>query len=196
MYVVLDANAVVSEGFGASALLRFLLSSSKIVGHHIFIPELVVEEVVAKFERTIVVEADEAQRAVDQLSKRLTTPLPSPVTALDQQKEAAFVRARLQEQLGDVIVVDVRELTTGQALLRGHAKVDCCFNVVASKEDAYWLDEVLVEEPEWYEGYVLGGVNLQVRCGFDLTVDTSDSDHHRTEVLSMKLAVVEDDDSP
>ena len=103
MYVVLDANAVVSEGFGASALLRFLLSSSKIVGHHIFIPELVVEEVVAKFERTIVVEADEAQRAVDQLSKRLTTPLPSLVTALDQQKKAAFVRARLQEQFTDTI---------------------------------------------------------------------------------------------
>lgn len=61
MHIVVVANAIVKEGFGYSALSRFFLSSSRLVGYSICIPDLVIKEVTATFGNMIDREAKRAK---------------------------------------------------------------------------------------------------------------------------------------
>ena len=95
MHVVLDANIVISEGFGDSAHFRVLLSTASAIGHGIFIPALAIEEVVANFEKMLDGKAREVEKGLDTLSRHLDKPLASPLTDLDLGEEASLLRQRM-----------------------------------------------------------------------------------------------------
>ena len=99
MLVMLDASTIISAGFGNSALFRFFLSSSEIVGHSVYIPESVIEEVVAKFERTLGCNTQEIKATLRQLRQHLQKPVPSSIDDLDQGQEVNSFRSRLHTQL-------------------------------------------------------------------------------------------------
>ena len=99
MYVVLDANIVISAAFGGSERFRFLLSAASAAGHTICVPTLVIEEVVSKFERDLEHRAGEVRKSLEALSKHLGRALPSPLSNLDHKKETALLRNRLTTQI-------------------------------------------------------------------------------------------------
>ena len=96
MYVVLDANIVISEGFGDSAHFRVLLSSASAVGHSIFIPAPAIEEVVAKFEKMLDSKTKEVEKGLETLSRHLSKPLSSPLDDLNYETEVAQFRENLE----------------------------------------------------------------------------------------------------
>ena len=99
--VMLDASILVAEGFGKSKLFSFFLSSSGIVGHDISVPELVVEEVVARFAVKLDQEVKRIGTSVAKLARHLNKPLVSPINNLVQEEEIARFRANLKSQLID-----------------------------------------------------------------------------------------------
>ncbi len=99
MYLVLDANAIISEGYGRSSLFRFLLYSSNAVDHHIAVPKLVVEEVVGRYLGTLKRETRQARRAVETLSRRLTNPGALVFAVPDVGSETASIRHELKTHL-------------------------------------------------------------------------------------------------
>ena len=97
MYVVLDTNIVVAEGFGDSALFRFFLFSSNLVGHRITVPEVVVEEAIRRFRDRLDQESKLAKKSLDSLSRLLSRPVPS-LEDFDIEKEVAAFRERITRQ--------------------------------------------------------------------------------------------------
>ena len=53
MYIVLDANIIISEGYGNSVHFGLLMSWSSAMGHEVYVPRLAIEEVVARFSRCL-----------------------------------------------------------------------------------------------------------------------------------------------
>ena len=90
--IVLDANIIIAEGFGRSALFRFLLSSAMAVDCKLAVPELVVEEVVSKFAKTMNDEVRAARRNLGKLSRLLTRPAPSFIDEIDHENEVESFR--------------------------------------------------------------------------------------------------------
>ena len=101
MLVVLDANTIVAAGFGQSALFRFFLSSSEIVGHSVCIPESVIEEVVAKYERELGTNVNKAKNALGNLGRHIQRSMLEPIYDLDQSQEVISYRDKLFKQLND-----------------------------------------------------------------------------------------------
>lgn len=78
MRVVLDANVVITEGHGSNDLFDFFISSSGRVGHTIYIPELVIAEVVADYQKNIEGQTHAVHRNLKSLSRKLGRDLQSP----------------------------------------------------------------------------------------------------------------------
>lgn len=94
MHIIPDANIIIKEGFGNNRRFQTLLSTLEVSGNHLYVPSLVVEEVVAEFGRVF----DEGVRGIRILSRRLRIDLPASVDALDRQSESAQFRNRLLAQ--------------------------------------------------------------------------------------------------
>ena len=101
MYVVVDANILVREGFGGSALFEFFLSSSHLTNYKICVPALVFTEVTAQFHRTLDKEANSARGSLDKLSRLLSRSLSSSLDDLDQRREADIFRSRLESRISN-----------------------------------------------------------------------------------------------
>ena len=101
MHVVLDANTIISEGFGQSACFQFLLTSSSVVGHTICIPALAVDEVVAEFKRSLEHDIQQVGRDIGRVSRRIGRALYSPIADLDLEEEVSQFRAKLESQFRD-----------------------------------------------------------------------------------------------
>ena len=99
MHFVLDANIVISEGFGASAHLRALLSASSAVGYKVYFPKPVLEEIAAKYSRDLASNARKASDSLGTLSRLLGRDLNSSVDGFDPKAETALFQDRLLAQL-------------------------------------------------------------------------------------------------
>ncbi len=101
MLIVLDATTIISAGFGNSALFRFLLLSSEIAGHSIYIPESVIEEVIAKFERELRSKAEKTTTTLRDLGRHIQKFMLTPIYDIDQSQEVNAYSERLHKQLSD-----------------------------------------------------------------------------------------------
>ena len=99
MHFVLDANTVISEGFGASAHLRALLSASSAVGYKVYLPKPVLEEIAAKYARDLASNGRKVGESLVRLSRLLGRDLSSPVYGLDPESETTLFKDRLLDQL-------------------------------------------------------------------------------------------------
>ena len=96
MHIVPDANIIIAEGYGDSERFRTWLSKVEVLGYNLYIPQLVIEEVVARFERSFDSDVNRIRNALDDLSRRLNKDLPSPIYTLDRQDESNLFRYRLE----------------------------------------------------------------------------------------------------
>ena len=99
LHFVLDANTVISEGFGASAHLRALLSASSAVGYKVYLPKPVLEEIAAKYARDLASNARKVGDNLGALSRLLGRDLRSPLDEFDLTAETASFKERLLGQL-------------------------------------------------------------------------------------------------
>ena len=98
MHIVLDANIIIRDGFGSSGDFRLLLSTLGILQHNLYVPKLVIEEVVSEFERACDGRVQRITGDLGWLSRYLDIQLPSPIVALDKRMKAGLFRNRLIEQ--------------------------------------------------------------------------------------------------
>ena len=98
MYIVLDSSILISEDFGRSSLLQFLLSSSNVLGHRICICDLTKEEVSAEHGRVLDRESKRVRDGLRALSKLLGEELKSPTDELDTEAKTGLFRERLEAQ--------------------------------------------------------------------------------------------------
>ena len=96
MYIVPDANIIIAEGYGDSERFRTWLSKVEILGYNLYVPQLVIEEVVARFERAFDSDVNRIKNALDDLSRRLGKDFQSPIDTLDRQDESNLFRHRLE----------------------------------------------------------------------------------------------------
>ena len=99
MHIVLDANIIIAEGFGNSGSFRALLSTLDDLQYNLYVPKLVIEEVVARFERRLERETQNVVDGLKKLSSHLGRELASPIDALDIGEESAQFRRGLETQL-------------------------------------------------------------------------------------------------
>ena len=120
MHIVLDANIIVREGFGNNLQFRTLISTLEVSGHNLYVPKLVIEEVVAEFERVF----EEGTRGFRILSRRLRITLPASVDALDKESESAQFRGRLVAQFDvpNCTILDYPETSHEELVRRATAR--------------------------------------------------------------------------
>ena len=107
MYVVVDSNILVEQGFGNGALVGVLLTTAELLNYQIAVPELVIEEVTANFRREVNSKGNEAAKVNRSLSLLLNRELPSLGEKLDSDFEATSYRKRLRirlEEAGAVLL--------------------------------------------------------------------------------------------
>ena len=68
MHIVLDTNAIVSEGFGNSRQFKALLSVSNSLGYTIVVPQIVIDETVARFSKSLASEVESVRNKLRKLS--------------------------------------------------------------------------------------------------------------------------------
>lgn len=100
MHIVPDANIIIAEGYGSSRRFRQLLSLLETLQYNLYVPKLVIEEVVAKFERDFDEDIEEIKRRVKDLSLRLDKELSSHIDELDRAHEISSSRQRLEARFG------------------------------------------------------------------------------------------------
>ena len=98
MHIVSDADIIIAEGYGNSAQFRLLLNTLGILQHNLYIPELVIAEVVSRFKRTYDRRRQRITDEVEWLSRHLDLDLPSPIAMLDKRMKAELFRNRLIER--------------------------------------------------------------------------------------------------
>ncbi len=104
MHIVLDTNVVVTEGYGASRRFKLFLSVARMLGYSVYVPEVVVDEVVAKFARVLGSEAEDLGKKRRRLTELLSSELSDPLDGLDLAAESESFRSRLLKQLSDASV--------------------------------------------------------------------------------------------
>lgn len=107
MHIVLDTNAIVSEGFGNSRQFNALLSVSNSLGYTIVVPQTVIDETVARFSDSLAREVKAVQSSLSKLSNWMDRGFDSPVGSLDLEREAESFRCALQRKFQDANVVVV-----------------------------------------------------------------------------------------
>ena len=121
MHIVLDANAIVSEGFGNSRQFRALLSVSTALSHTIVVPQVVIDEVVSRFSQSMVNEVEAVRNKLNKLSNWMDRSLESPVGSLNLKGETELFASTLKNKLEDANVVVVGYPDTTHEVLVGRA---------------------------------------------------------------------------
>ena len=98
MHIVPDANVIIAEGYGDSYDFRVLIDALNNIslGYTLCVPESVLDEVAAKFERDFDDDTREIRRRIRNLSWRLDRVLSSPIEGLDKENEVALFRSRME----------------------------------------------------------------------------------------------------
>lgn len=91
----------------------------------------------------------------------------------------------------DLEVEDVREVTADNLLLSIHATAGLEFEAFVHKSDAYHLSQLAIYDSDWNDHYVWGGINPRMHCYLDVNIDVSDSGRPNIVVLSIQLAAQE-----
>ena len=120
MHIVVDANIIIAEGFGNNHRFQTLLSTLEVSGYNLYVPSLVVEEVVAKFGRVF----DEGVQGIRILSRRLRIDLPASVYALDRESESSQFRSKLLAQFNapNCTILDYPETPHEELVRRATAR--------------------------------------------------------------------------
>ena len=111
MYIVLDANIIIEEGYGESVHFGILMSWSSAMGHEVFVPRPALEEVVAHFSKRLDSEVKKLDKNVSTLAWLLSSPVRSPLEGLDLKHQITLFRQRL---LG---MFDIQFVTENSAIL-------------------------------------------------------------------------------
>ena len=96
MNIVVDANIIIREAYGTSSRFQFFLSLAGVLAYNLYVPALVVEEVVAHFKRELNDIATKTRSSISTLNRLLSRDLHSPVDNFDLEREARLFRERLQ----------------------------------------------------------------------------------------------------
>ena len=121
MHIVLDANAIVSEGFGNSRQFKALLSVSNSLGYTIVVPQIVIDETVARFSKGLASEVEAVRNRLSKLSNWMDRGLDSSVGSLNLAHETESFKCALQGKLQDANVVVVGYPDTSHEVLVGRA---------------------------------------------------------------------------
>ena len=92
------------------------------------------------------------------------------------------------DEVYDLNVVEVREVSGNRYLIKIMASLGCEFDGFVFKADTYSMDELRIVEFDWNRHYALATVSLPLNVEIDLLFDVSDPDDHSTEVLSVEPA--------
>ncbi len=125
MHIVLDANIIIAEGYGDSDQFQILLSNLDNLHHRLYVPQSVIEEVVAKFERDYDEDTREISRRMRNLSWRLNRRLPSPIDGLDGENESTLFRRRLEERFSgsNCMILGYPDISHEELVRRASARV-------------------------------------------------------------------------
>ena len=84
-------------------------------------------------------------------------------------------------------VNEVRELSSGRAILDGNAVLTCYFSAFMHKQYTHESLEFTVYEPDWNNYYAYGSVTAEVKCGFRLDIDLTNPKKPDVSVLSLDI---------
>ncbi len=101
MHFILDANVVISEGFGQSARVSALLSASGAVGYTVYLPSPALEEITSEFSRRLAGRLHKTKQAMAELSGGLGRDVSSSLNSIEIASERQALRERLLAQLRD-----------------------------------------------------------------------------------------------
>ena len=106
---------------------------------------------------------------------------------LDLPAEYETLYLDVVEDVSNIYVLDIRELSSSQLLVKIRAELACTFSVFMFKGDWYILedDRLEVYDTDWNDHYVLGSVTLSLECELDLDLDVTDPGQYEVEVLSI-----------
>ena len=106
---------------------------------------------------------------------------------LGLQWEYETLHLDIVEQVDDFEVVEVREVSNSQYLIRIKSSLECSFDAFVFKADTYIMDDLRIVDFDWNDHYALATVSLPLLVEIDLLIDLSDSEHN-IKVLSMEPA--------
>ena len=101
MYIVIDSNVIIEANYGRGADFHLLVDSLADLQHTLCVPKIVIEEVVAHFERTLDSKFQKAVNGINELSGLLGRSLPSSIDALDKANESQSLRHALETRFQD-----------------------------------------------------------------------------------------------
>ena len=99
MHLVIDSSILVGEGFGKSAHLSALLSSSQATGHTVYVPTVALEEAVARYRRSLEDDLQKISTPVRRISGLLDRSVHDSIARIDPEAETLTFRQRLVDQL-------------------------------------------------------------------------------------------------
>ena len=101
MYIVIDSNVIIEANYGRGADFHLLVDNLADLQHTLCVPKIVIEEVVAHFERTLDSKFQKAVNGIRELSGLLEKSLPSSIDALDKANETQSLRHALETRFQD-----------------------------------------------------------------------------------------------
>ena len=99
MHIILDANSLIDEGYGASPRAGELLSIAGLLGYQVHVPQVVLEELVGHYSRNLGDKIRTLRRQIANLSWLVDRELNIPIDASDQANESILFRDRLLARL-------------------------------------------------------------------------------------------------
>lgn len=124
MNIILDANSVIGEGFGASVRFKTLLSVARVLKYPIYIPQISLDEAMAKFPRVLEQEIQSVRDRLAKVGNYLRRDMQSSLDALDVETETQILWKTLSAQLseGEVSVVDYPDVPHKAIINRATAR--------------------------------------------------------------------------
>ena len=99
MHILLDTNPIVSDGFGSSANFKRLLELAHGHGITVYVPRVVLDEVVGRFAKDLSDSVEKAEAELAFMSRRIARDLGTLDTALDANKEVESFRSAFSTRL-------------------------------------------------------------------------------------------------
>ena len=99
MHIILDANALIAEGYGDSSRAHELLSISRSLGFQVHVPKVVLEELVGHYSRRLEKAISAMSGHIADLAWLVDRELDYPIDESDRQNESKMFRDRLLARL-------------------------------------------------------------------------------------------------
>lgn len=119
MHILFDSSVIRAANFGNSPLFRFILSTAPLVGHHLYVSELTIEEVGGIFQRELVAGITKVDNILQDISRQLSRTIDSPLAELDPESEAnAFTEALRAQLSSSCTMLDYPSITHSDLVRR------------------------------------------------------------------------------